>query len=202
MATTKKTPTSKKKLIPAKARPVTWKFYVVSIGIFLVAVSSFVVIALLASHNIAANQASSRYDRINAIYSSINVGESYRVESKNIFGDKRSYESEKGRTFSSVITYLHAATVSDTVSDLDAKIKAAGFTFVEQVYPGSAAPQYHYKSEKGEYVRLTVSSKPYDDALQNASLMNGDVAKLQSTLDKNAGPSNVILKVNLDDNNE
>jgi hypothetical protein len=199
MATTKKTPTSKKKLIPAKARPVTWKFYVVSIGIFLVAVTSVIVIGLLAAHSIASHQANARYDRINDIYTAIKLDDSYSLESKNIFGDKRLFATDDKRTHSSEMTYTKGATVQQTVTELDNKIKASGFEFVEQPYPGSFAPVYDYKSDKGEYLRLRVSSKPYFDAVKNTLLMKNEFTKDLMALDKNAGPSNVSIKVNLDD---
>jgi hypothetical protein len=202
MATTKKTPTSKKTTSKPKARPVTWKFYVVAIGIFIVAVTSVIVFALFVSHSFAAQQAGDRYDRIKGIYSSINLDDSYQVETKNVFGDKRPYSWGEGRTYSSEMTYVHGATVKDTVAELDTKIKASGFKFTEVAYPETIFPQYHYKSEKGEYVRLTVNSKVYEDAIRNAVLMNGDTATVRNTVDINAGPSNISLKVNLDDNNE
>ena len=180
----------------------TWRFYVVSIGIFLVAVTSVVVIAYLANNIVTASTNQARLNRINAIYASINVGDSYTPTNTNVFGDKRVYSWDKSRTYSSEIDYVHADTVSNTVADLDAKIKAAGFTFFEEPYPGGAFVEYHYKSAKGEYVRLNVSSKPYNDALSNAAMMSKDIPASAFAMDKNAGPSKVILKVNLDDNNE
>jgi len=211
MATTKKTPIKKSSSSAkrnttkgrAKPLPLTWRFYVVTIGIFLVAVSTAVVIALLAAHHIAGNQRTARLERINDIYASINLdGKEYIVTDKNVFGDKRPYEYDSSRSYSSAIEYLHADTVSSTFAELDAKIKAAGFSFVDEPYPGAAQKQYHYKSADGEYVRLSVSSKPYNDAWQNAMLMTGKAPKNLDTIDKNAGPAAVTLKVNLDDNNE
>ena len=217
MATTKKTHTTKKtttKKTPSKAasskksakivkgRPQTWRFYVVTVGIFLVAVATVVVIALFTSNVVAKNTNKGRLDRINQIYSSINIGDAYRVDSVNVFGDKRPYDWDKSRTTSSAITYIHGDTVSNTVAELDQKIKAAGFEKFDEPYPGSTSIQYHYKSAKGEYVRLTVSSKPYNDAWSNAAAMKQEVPESVYAMDKNAGPSEVTLKVNLDDNNE
>ena len=56
-----------------------------------------------------------------------------------------------------------------TTPFLRPKIEAAGFTFVEEPYPNAVDVQLHFKSAKGEYVRLTVSSKPRDDAVRKAS---------------------------------
>lgn len=218
MATSKKTHTTKKVTAkkapvkktaakkgsaPVKARPLTWRFYVVAIGIFTIAVSTMIVIALLTSSTIAKNQQEARLDKIKGIYASLQIPEDYRETGGSIFGDKRQYEWDKGRTESSYVMYLHGDTVSNTVAELDAKIKAAGFTFIDEPYPGSTSTQYHYKSADGEYVRLTVSSKQYNDAWQNAVAMGQDnVPQSVYDMDKNAGPAEVIIKVNLDDNNE
>lgn len=204
---TKKTPvtkktTAKKKAAPKKAPRQTWRFYVVTIGIFLVAVTTVIVIAMFTQRVVANQTNQARLDRIKGIYSSLNLDDSYRTTNVSIFGDKRVYEWDKDRTYSSAIEYTHGDTVSNTVADLDAKIKATGFTFVDEPYPGSGSTQYHYKSKDGEYIRLTVTSKPYQDALQNASAMDRAPTKAVYDMDKNAGPSVVTIKVNLDDNNE
>ncbi|MFZ1301034.1 MAG: hypothetical protein WAQ27_00410 [Candidatus Microsaccharimonas sp.] len=202
MATTKKTHTTKKNT-KAKARPLTWKFYTVSVGIFVISVSVVIVIALLASHYIATQQSKERLARIQDIYKSLDLGDNYLLQTSNVFGDKRVYGSDASRTQSSEADYVHAGTVIDTVADLDAKIKAAGFTFVEEPYAGSVFKQYHYKSDNGAYVRLTVSSKVYDDAVFNAAVIDkNSTENLIAKYDTNAGPSNVVIKVNLDDNNE
>ena len=159
--------------------------------------------ALLASHYVAGQMRSVRLDRINGIYTSLELDNSYQLEKANVFGDMRVYEGDEGRTRSSERTYLHGDTVSNTVAQLDAKIKSSGFMFFDEPYPGAAQVQYHYKSSDGEYIRLSVASKQYEDAWRNAALMgqqkpSDDVF----AMDKNAGPSRVTIKVNLNDNNE
>lgn len=203
MATTKKKPTSKKPNKKEAPRAWTLRFFLVSIGIFILAVSSVIVISLLASHAITAQLNKDRLDRIQNIYGSLKLDdEKYITQKSDVFGDKRVYEWDKGRTYSSAVEYLHADTVSNTATELDGKIKAIGFKFIDEPYPGSTYTQYHYKSEKGEYIRLTVSGKPYWDAIQNNYLMTGTTPDSVYEMDKNAGPSKVIIKVNLDDNNE
>ena len=210
MATTKKTHTTKKASVSkqttknkaVKARPLTWRFYVVTVGIFVVSVSTIIVLAFLANSVVTSQNNKARYDRIQAIYSSLNIGDDYIQDRSNVFGDKRPYDWDKSRTYSSEIDYRHADTVSNTVADLDAKIKAAGFEFIDEPYPGSTSVQYHYKSSKGEFIRLSVESKPYSDAWYNAHSMNKEIPQSVYAMDKNAGPSNVVIKVNLDDNNE
>lgn len=148
-------------------------------------------------------QVKGRLSRIEHIYSSLNLDQdNYAISSYQVFGDKRPYDYDKSRTESSAITYIHGDTVSNTAAELDAKIKASGFAFIDEPYAGSVQKQYHYKSSKGEYIRLTVSSKPYDDAWQNSSAMNQSMPDLPDGFDTNQGPVNVTIKVNLDDNNE
>lgn len=207
MATTKKKSTTKKSTVKntkgsRKLPKLTWRFYAVTIGIFLVAVGTVIVLAYLTAGMVAKQNNQERLDRISGIYSSLQIDERYNTVRSNVFGDKRVYEWDKNRTESSSIEYIRGDTVSNTVADLDAKIKAAGFTFIDEPYPGSTNVQYHYKSNKGEYIRLTVSSQPYIDAWQNASVMNKETPANLDSMDKNAGPAAVTLKVNLDDNNE
>ncbi|HWT39744.1 MAG TPA: hypothetical protein VN081_00490, partial [Dongiaceae bacterium] len=154
------------------------------------------------NNSVVAQTNQTRLNRIQAIYSSLNLDDSYQVTSTNVFGDKRPYSYDKSRTSSSEIDYLHGDTVSNTATALDTKIKAAGFSFIGEPYPGSKETQYHYKSDNGEYIRLTVESKPYADALQNAYAMKQQPTDVLDNMDTNAGPSKVIVKVNLDDNNE
>lgn len=144
-----------------------------------------------------------REARINAIYASLNIDPAlYREERRDIFGEKKVYDYDKSRSYSSSIEYLRGAAVGDTVRELDEKIKAAGFTFIDEPYPGTrSTTQYHYKSAKNEYIRLTVQSKPYWDYSVNRLLMGESISGLDQ-LDPNAGPSMVTIKVNLDDNNE
>lgn len=209
MATTKKPHTTKKTTATTSSRKkglkkaprLTWRFYVVTIGIFLVAVATVIVIALLAQRVVSSNTAQQRYDRITSIYDNFKLGESYPVESANVFGDKRVYEGDKSRSYSSSVEYLRGDTVSNTVADVDTKIKASGFAFFDEPYPGSKEVQYHYKSKNNEYVRLTVKSKPYMDAMLNANAMKQGNGAMQN-MDANQGPSLVTIKVNLDDNNE
>jgi len=206
MATTKKKTTPKKlsttKSAKNAARPWTMRFSILTIGIYAIAVATIVLAAFFVANQVAAQQMGDRYDRIQGIYSSLKLDDSFRVERANVFGEKRVYESDKSRTVSSSIEYVHGDSVSNTVAKLDEKIKAAGFMFINEPYKGSVFTQYHYKSADGEYIRLSVSSKPYDDATTNAYVMDKDTTDIINTLDKNAGPSNVVIKVNLDDNNE
>lgn len=143
-----------------------------------------------------------RLVRIKTIYRSLSLGKEYQLESTDIFGDKRLYEWDKNRTYASSQSYVRGASVPNTATELRQKIEAAGFTFFEEPYPGSTYIQLHFKSGSGEYVRLSVSSKPRDDAIRNSALMSNSISNEAIELNKDTGPSNIVIKVNLDDNNE
>jgi hypothetical protein len=202
-STTKKSSSAKKGAF-AKAKPLTWKFYAVTIGIFLVATATIVVIGLFTSTVIARNTANERLDRIQAIYSSLQLDNSYQTEDVDIFGAKKLYDWDKSRSYSSTIKYLHGDSVSNTFNELDAKIREAGFVFIDEPYPGAVQRQYHYKSAEGEYIRLSVESKKYSDAIRNAAIMKQDISAAvdEAGKDIESGPAKVTIKVNLDDNNE
>ena len=59
---------------------------------------------------------------------------------------------------------------------------------------------YIYKSPRNEYLRVSVESKTRGDDFFNKSQMGLSINDI--TTSPNAGPSNVTIKVNLDDNNE
>lgn len=143
-----------------------------------------------------------RKNQIERIYSSLELKDTYILQRESIFGEKRTYEWDKGRSYSSSREYLRAANVKTTVAELKTAIEKAGFSFIGEPYPGSMQVQYHYKSKDNEYIRMTVSGKPRDDAFQNKILMNKQLDDAVFAIDPNEGPSNVIIKVNLDDNNE
>lgn len=146
-----------------------------------------------------------RLIRINDIYDSFALDETkYQLVDSNVFGDKRVYEWDSGRTYSSAKTYTRGANVDVTVAEVRTAIEAAGFVYFGEPYPGSTFTELHFKSAKNEYVRLNVESKPRFDAIRNEVLMKGATAISDAviTMDSNAGPSKVTIKVNLDDNNE
>lgn len=181
-----------------KQRSIRKKSVALSTIIVLVALVAAFIIVTFALRSYNAFQVNERKDRILDIYSSLQLGDGYTLQTENIFGDKRVYSYDAGRTFSSERNYVHADTVSNTVIDLKTKIKAAGYTLFDEPYNGG---QQHYKTPKGEYVRVSVESKSATDAFFNKYIM-GEPTPTFSDTDHNAGPSNVTIKVNLDDNNE
>lgn len=143
-----------------------------------------------------------RLNRINEIYASITLPSPVYNENDTVFGNKRVYPYDSSRSQSSQKTFVVGKTVNDTFNELDAAIKAAGYVAFEEPYPGSVFREEHYKTDHNEYIRLNVSSKLRNDAFQNSLWMTGKINDDVFKIDPNAGPSTVILKVNLDDNNE
>ena len=168
------------------------------LAIVLFGVVILSVLGTLTFHKITVSQ---RLQRINAVYQSIDLDDSYLMAASNVFGEKQVYSWDKGRTSSSYIVYYHGANVDVTAAELKKKIEAAGFEYFEEPYPGSADVEWHFKSKDGVYVRLTVSSKSRNEAIRDANLMHQDDSAAID-MDPNAGPAVVMIKVNLDDNNE
>ena len=169
----------------------------------LIAVIIILAVVLVIFYIVPTMNVKARDTRIHAIYNSLKLDtDKYLVQDEDIFGEKRGYEHNAGRTYSSSREYIRAADVDTTVTELKKAITGAGFAFVEDAYPGSAFVQYHYKSDKGEYVRMTVSSKLRNDTIQNKVLMKMTPSDSDYDTNIKAGPSDVIIKVNLDDNNE
>jgi hypothetical protein len=172
---------------------------ILGLGIVTIAVLIGLVLALVILPKI---QNDMRLSRINEIYATIQLPENTYFSEEQVFGDKRPYSYDAGRTFSSYKVFVVAKTVNETMDIVDAAVRGAGYTFFDEAYPGSTSKQYHYKTQRGEYIRLTVSSKLRDDAASNELLMQGDFSEAFFKIDPNSGPSTVTLKVNLDDNNE
>jgi hypothetical protein len=169
------------------------------VGIIIIAILLALVLVLVVVPHV---RDTARLQRINQIYASIPLPSTVYDEKDTIFGEKRPYEWDAGRSYSSSKTFVVGKNVDETFALLDKEVRAAGFTFIGEPYPGSTSLQYHYKNDKGEYVRLDVSSKVRNDAFQNELWMKKDLSNEFFAIDPNAGPSMVTLKVNLDDNNE
>jgi len=176
--------------------------YIFGALILVIALAAISVLAYQAVQFLNTQQDRQRLERIEAIYSTIPTPEQTYFYEEDIFGDKRPYDYDSGRSKSSEKTFVVAARVDETFARFDTLIKDAGYTPIGDPYPGSLQPQRHYKTDKGEYIRLSVSSKLRDDAGSSEILMKGEFSEDFFKIDPNAGPSRVTIKVNLDDNNE
>lgn len=200
MAKTKTKKTTKK----SSRQPKKQGFIFIAIGILLLIVGS--VFAGYELHTWQEQQAAApdnaRLARITSIYKSLNLGPDYQLQTSSIFGDKRVYSSDSGRTHASSQTYQRGAAVNVTAADLRKSIEAAGFAFYDKPNYGPQIIEEHFKSANNEYVRMSVTSKPRDDAFRDQMLMgNSSDLSAARAIDVNAGPSNVTIEVNLDDNN-
>jgi len=166
-------------------------------GILLLAGLVAIYIVYPAVHN------QQRLDRITAIFNSVDPSsDSCLISGQNVFGDKRLYPNDKSRSFSSAKEYVCNGTVSSTVATIKSLVAKTDFRFYQEPYPGSNDWEYIYKSPKKEYLRISVSSKRRDDAFFNDEHAYGHITAATFAIDPNAAPSNVTIKVNLDDNNE
>lgn len=199
----KQTPKTKKKVVRAARKNANSPFFlgIVAVITFL----SIIVIGVWAINTVISVNTKARLDRITAVYDALQLDSNeYPVAAREVFGEKRPYEWDKNRTHASVVQYLHGDTVTNTFEKVDAKVREAGFEYIDEPYPGSVQKQFHYKSEDGVYLRLTVSSKQYEDAVRNATLMGEDIVTVIDQFEEgtDAGPAKITVKVNLDDNNE
>lgn len=172
--------------------------YAVLVFIFFATISMSI---YLIDRIVAVRAQQIRYDRISSIYDSLKLDNSYRVVTSNVFGDKRVYEWDKGRSFSSSVEYGHNDTVGNTFADLTKKIEARGFKKFDTPYAGSIAQQYHFKNNANEYIRVSVVSKVSHDMEIYGTPSLDDWLAIPNE-QKYAAPSYVTIKVNLDDNNE
>lgn len=145
----------------------------------------------------------SRIDRIEAIYTSLKLNNAYAITGQEIFGEKKQYAANSDKTYASWTSYVHTDTVDATYAEIDSQITSAGFERVEDPEAGAVITQATYMSKKGEYIKVSVASKPFADAFEGASSMDKEVlSKIAEQYDINAGPSNVIIYVNLDTNSQ
>lgn len=198
MATKKKSQKKTKHISHNKTHILLRKSLAVYSAIVFIA---FILVSLSAFTIVETHRASVNYDResrIYAIYNDLNLGSSYKPVSSSVFGDKRVYGWDEGRTYSSYIVVARDASRSETFADLKTKIESAGFTQIEGPDYGPLARQDHYVSDAGEYIRVSIETKAtYDSYLFDATVpLAGSKAALET------GPVYVTIKVNLDDNNE
>lgn len=205
--TTKKTKTKKSNANGVRGRSAVQKvqrspYFMGSIVVIILLAS--IVLGSWAIRTTVQATTQARLDRIEAIYADLQLDQDqYRVLETKVFGDKREYKNDPTRTHSSYIRYVYGDTVDNAVQHFDEKIRSNGFTFLEEPYPGITTKEYHYKAESGEYLRLVVASKVYEDARFNAEVLNESIP---ATIDQSAvmsqAPAVVTIRVNLDDNNE
>lgn len=182
-----------KKLFVKNKRKIIYITSIVSV-IIIASLVAFLYIVPTINNNI-------RKDKITSTFKSLMLDDQkYTLTYESIFGDKRLYEWDSSRSYSSARTYIRGANVNTTVAELKQAIAKTDFKFYEEPYPGSTDFMYIYKSPSNEYLRVSVSSKVRQDNFFNRNKMGLPTDDI--TTNPNAGPSNITIKVNLDDNNE
>ena len=154
--------------------------------------------ALVIAHTVQAYGDHQRLTRIQQIYESLELDDSYRMADADIFGDKRVYEWDTSRTYASAISYGRNADRTETFKDLKKQIEAAGFEQINGPNYGEVARQDHYRSVDGEYIRVSIDTR----AMYDSMLYGTDYPKPGSDAQIENGPVYITIKVNLDDNNE
>ncbi len=183
-------------------RPLFVRYLLVAAGVLIIVPLAIFGYKTVASYRETAAQkavSDQRKARIEAIYAGLKLGPNYTLTGQSVFGEKKVYEWDKSRTYSSSETFSRPVNVDTAVADLRAKIEHAGFKYFEEPYPGSSFTELHFKSAKNEYLRLNVSGQPYMEAVRQKYQAKDNSAVL---IDPNLGPAVVVIKVNLDDNNE
>lgn len=164
----------------------------VFIGFVLVSLSTLAIVSANRTYSIY-----ERENRISDIYNSLKLDSTYRFANADIFGEKRPYSWDKGRTMASSVSYGRNAGRAATFADLKIRILNAGFTQIEGPDYGEIARQDHYVNDFGEYVRVSIDTEE-----QYSSLLYGtDYPSAQSIISDEDGPVYVTIRVNLDDNN-
>ena len=175
-------------------------------GVFIYAFFVFVTFVLISLsaytvHNMTvAYTNKSRLNQIERIYADLKLDDTYRLAKSDIFGDKRVYNWDKSRTYSSSAEYGRNDTTANTFANLKSKAEAAGFTQVGDVY-GGVARQLYFKNANGVYLRISVNPKAWQDAIIYGTSSAEETGFVMNDI-ANAAPVYVIIRVNLDDNNE
>ena len=146
---------------------------------------------------------SPRAARVHEIYASLQLSDDYVYQTGAIAGERRLYKQDGTRSWSSYQTYLRGASLTQTVKELNDSIIKAGFKQIWQSENASVIAERRYVNDKQEYIRFKAESKLRLEYYQNSYLMGLDTATIQkNAIDPESGPIRVMIKVNLDDNNE
>lgn len=145
-----------------------------------------------------------RHGKITKIYTDLNLGETYRIASSNVFGDKRVYKDDHKKSHASRVEYGHNATVAETRAEIAEKAKKAGFSHVETITSSNFYQTEVFKNSQNNYLRVSVLSRTmHNDLVYGTSEVPKPLNDPQTIEKMNyEAPSYVVIAVNLDDNNE
>jgi hypothetical protein len=172
----------------------------IAVGLALIVAGS---IYVFASYAVKLFYEAPRAARVHEVYESLKLPDDYIYQTGAIAGERRLYNQDGTRSWSSHQVYLRGASLGDTVSELNTHITEAGFKQIRQSEKTAAVAERNYVNDKQEYLRFKAESKLRLEYYQNAHLMGLDTATIEkNAIDPNTGPIRVTIKVNLDDNNE
>ncbi len=137
-----------------------------------------------------------RRDRFVSIVKNLNFNEEdYVLQSEHMLGGITNPDWTTKNSYYAM-QFVRNVNVDQTISEIKQIARDAGLEYLGEPYPGGSTHSYDYKTPKGEYVRIFVSSRPRDDEFYNRHNMSLSIIDID--IDPNLGPTNVIVNVNLD----
>ncbi|MEO8691771.1 MAG: hypothetical protein ABI397_03230 [Candidatus Saccharimonas sp.] len=154
-----------------------------------ISMSVYLVERMVVSHNIE-----NRYDEMSKVYTDLNLDKSYLVDQTNISGSSYLKAVDGSKVYNSIVSFGHNDTVSATISDLTTRLEQAGFNPAGTRYEGTVASETNFKNNDGVVVTINVVTKSSHDM----SIYGVPTLDEWQSLDKNAAPSYVTIKVSLE----
>lgn len=140
-----------------------------------------------------------RGTRIAEVFRSLDLNDEYIYQTGENAAQQRAFKSDGHRDWTSFATYLRGASLDETMREVDQRATTAGFQFVRNAHEGSTGVTGAvYRSERNEYLYVTVSSKQRNDYLQDALLMQREASPDElAAIDVSEGPVEVLIKLDI-----
>jgi len=146
-----------------------------------------------------------RFKHRKEIFSQLDLGNkgfSYTADDNDTSAVNKNNCKISSRPDDKSVTYClftYPASVSQTADKIKSIAKDSGWKFVRNSSKeDSAALTFVFKNSRGNYLTISLTSRPRDEALINASIMGrSDLHTEALNMDINAAPTNVIVSLNL-----
>lgn len=140
-----------------------------------------------------------RGNRIAEVFQSLDLNNEYIYQTGENAAQQRAFKSDGHRDWTSFATYLRGASLDETMGELDQRATSAGFQFVRNAHEGSTGlTGAVYRSDRNEYLYVTISSKQRNDYLQNALLLQREAnPEGLAMIDASEGPVEVLVKLDI-----
>ena len=158
----------------------------------------FILFALSAFAVIESKKIYDNYQRqqeVMSIYQDLKLDETYRLDDMDVYTSTVADTSDSKHGQTSSITYGRNADRQATFADLEKRIKAAGFTKVDNPDHGELARQDHYENDDGEVIRVSIETAAWHEAM----LYGTELPTPQSKQANIEGPVYITIKVGLGD---